>query len=143
MLQMESPTRALWTMRNKCRVRYARLTSRSLIIVLLHLPCNSTNRRKNPDVTIQLLRRQDLKVDEMQRGTQRLGEMAGAINVELEAQGEALDELGNDIDSVNDRMEAVIVKMEELLQTKNRCSLGFIVFLVIVMFILLCLVIWT
>ena len=79
----------------------------------------------------------------MQRGTQRLGEMAGAINVELEAQGEALDELGNDIDSVNDRMEAVIVKMEELLQTKNRCSLGFIVFLVIVMFILLCLVIWT
>ena len=91
----------------------------------------------------QLLRRQDLKVDEMQRGTQRLGEMADAINIELEAQGEALDELGNDIDTVNDRMEAVIVKMEELLQTKNRCSLGFIVFLVIVMFVLLCLVIWT
>ena len=87
--------------------------------------------------------RQEVQLQDLSRGVGVLEEAAGGIHDELVEQGEMLDELQQDLDLVDDRMQYVMLKMEEILKTKNRCTMWTIIILIIVAIVLLCLVVWT
>ena len=114
-----------------------------------------TNRRNNgnsntnnfiEDQRLQsqlMLQEQDEGLEELGNAVTRVGKMAGNINETLIKQNKMLDDLGNDLDETSGRMDAVMKRLEKLLQTKDKCQIWTIVSLFLVLIVLVFLVIYT
>ena len=86
---------------------------------------------------------QDDIADEMFASTLSLNTYAVAIGDELDEQKVLLDEFGNEMETVQGRMDKVLGGMQKLLKTKNNNVICLIIFLTVVAIILFGLVIYT
>ncbi|CAE8581960.1 unnamed protein product [Polarella glacialis] len=89
----------------------------------------------------QLLASQEDELEALERGTQRLGQVAYTINGELESQQKLLDELNEDVGREMERMDVVTKSMGALLKTSNRGQIymvgaAILLFLILVFLIL-------
>lgn len=71
----------------------------------------------------QIRREQDTTLDSMASGLDRLGEMARGMEDELKEQAGILEDVENEIDATQGKMDATIKHVEKLLQTKDKCTL--------------------
>ena len=86
---------------------------------------------------------QDDMMDGMVASTLSLNTYAVAIGDELDEQKVLLDEFGNEMETVQGRMDKVLGGMQKLLKTKNNNVICLIIFLTVVAIILFGLVIYT
>lgn len=77
----------------------------------------------------QLRRQQDETMDAMGNSVEQLNEYAVEIGRELDSQKVLLDEFGNEMDTVQTRMDKLLGGMQKLLKTKNNCTICLIIFL--------------
>nr|CCA16150.1 syntaxin 6 putative [Albugo laibachii Nc14] len=91
----------------------------------------------------QLMEEQDESLNGLSKSVSHLNTVAVEINNEISTQNKMLDELGHDVDEAHDRMSYVVDRISRLLKTKDRCQLGLIFFLVIVLIVMTFLVIYT
>eukprot|EP00588_Corethron_pennatum_P006958 CAMPEP_0194289386 /NCGR_PEP_ID=MMETSP0169-20130528/38956_1 /TAXON_ID=218684 /ORGANISM="Corethron pennatum, Strain L29A3" /LENGTH=278 /DNA_ID=CAMNT_0039036651 /DNA_START=66 /DNA_END=902 /DNA_ORIENTATION=+ len=89
------------------------------------------------------LRLQDDTLDELSGMADRVGELAGGIREEVDGQNRMLDGLADDLDSAEELMGTVLGKVGALLQTRNKCQIGTILGLFLVIVVLLILVLNT
>ena len=80
-------------------------------------------------------RNQDVSLDKMSDSLDRLGQMAKAIDSELQEQDKIIDDVDKNIDEVQGRMDAAIKSVEKLLKTKSKCQMATIAVLVIIVVI--------
>mmetsp|Transcript_10547 Transcript_10547/g.17215 ORF Transcript_10547/g.17215 Transcript_10547/m.17215 type:complete len:254 (+) Transcript_10547:566-1327(+) len=92
---------------------------------------------------MQVMRQQDEHLDELEQGASRLGYMATAIGEEIDSQNLMLDQLGDDIEATQGRMESVLGRMDKMLKTNDRCQTWTILSLIMVLIVLVILVAWT
>ncbi|CAE7932700.1 SYP61 [Symbiodinium sp. KB8] len=89
----------------------------------------------------QLLAQQEDELQALEKGAQRLGQVAYTINGEIESQQKLLDELNQDIEKEMERMDVVTKGMGALLKTSNKAQIyavgGAIVLFVILVFLIL------
>ncbi|CAJ1344894.1 unnamed protein product, partial [Effrenium voratum] len=71
----------------------------------------------------QLLAQQEDELEVLEKGAQRLGQVAHTINGELESQAKLLDELNQDIEKELERMDVVTKGMGTLLKTSNKAQI--------------------
>ena len=90
-----------------------------------------------------LRRQQDEHLGDLEDSVGRLGVMATSINVEIEEQNRMLDEFDDDLEKAQGRMETVLVKMDKMLKTKNRCQTCTILWLIVIVIVLFFLVAYT
>lgn len=91
----------------------------------------------------QLRRQQDETMDAMGSSVETLNEYAVEIGRELDSQKVLLDEFGNEIETVQTRMDKFLGGMHKLLKTKNNCTLCLILFLTVVAVVEFCLYVYT
>jgi len=89
----------------------------------------------------QLLAQQEDELQALEKGAERLGQVAYTINGEIESQQKLLDELNQDIEKEMERMDVVTKGMGALLKTSNKAQIyavgGAIVLFVILVFLIL------
>ena len=90
-----------------------------------------------------MMRRQDETLEDLDSAVDRVGHLAGAINVELGQQNVMLEELETDLDEAELRMGLVMGKLSKLLKTKDGCQLWTIISLALVFIVLCFLVFYT
>lgn len=90
---------------------------------------------------MQIISQQDDALMELSKNTQRLGDTARTINIELQQQQEMLEELDEDIDKEAEKLNFVMKKMGNLLKTNDNKQLCLIIGLVILTIILIFLII--
>lgn len=90
-----------------------------------------------------MLQQQDEGLEELGNAVTRVGKMAGNINETLIKQNKMLDDLDHDLDETSGRMDAVMKRLEKLLQTKDKCQIWTIVSLFLILIVLVFLVIYT
>lgn len=78
--------------------------------------CQVLSRPPGPQ---QLVRRDDVVLDEMHSGLSRLGSAAIDIRTELEGQSQLLDELGEEVDEAQSSLDRVMGQLHKLLKTKG------------------------
>lgn len=84
-----------------------------------------------------VLKRQDNDLDELAESAERLHNAAITINTELKDQQKLLDELENEMDYSNEKMNFVTKKISDYLKTNNPKILSLIVYLTLISFFLL------
>ncbi|CAG9473815.1 SNARE protein, putative [Plasmodium vivax] len=84
-----------------------------------------------------VLKRQDNDLDELAESAERLHNAAITINTELKDQQRLLDELENEMDYSNEKMNFVTKKIADYLKTNNPKMLSLIVYLTLISFFLL------
>jgi t-SNARE complex subunit (syntaxin) len=90
------------------------------------------------------LRQQDDALDQLEKGIDRLGQTAKAINDETKLQEIMLDNLDKDISNSNNKIGKTNEILGKFLKIKDNCSsLWIIITLIVLLIILVCLVIWT
>lgn len=85
--------------------------------------------RESKEVQQQIIATQDETLTELARVTDRLGQTAVVINTELQDQQRLLNELGEDIDRQQEKMNYVMGKMSRLLKTSDTKQLIFVLIL--------------
>lgn len=89
------------------------------------------------------LRQQDDALDQLEKGIDRLGQTAKAINEETKLQEIMLDNLDEDISNSNNKIGRTNDILDKFLKIKDNCSsLWIIIFLGALLFIMICLIIW-
>jgi len=84
----------------------------------------------------QLLAQQEDELSVLEKGTQRLGQVAYTINGELESQQKLLEELNDDVDKELQRMDVVTKGMGALLKTSNKGQIYAVAGAIVLFFIL-------
>ncbi|CRG94720.1 SNARE protein, putative [Plasmodium gallinaceum] len=84
-----------------------------------------------------ILKRQDNDLEELAESAERLHNAAITINTELKDQQKLLDELENEMDYSNEKMNFVTKKISDYLKTNNPKVLSLILYLSLIAFILL------
>ena len=107
----------------------------------LHSNSSFVEEQQQQQATI--LRQQDEHLDALDQGAQRLGHMAVAIGEEIDQQDAMLDELAEDVERTQGRMEAVLGRMDKMLKSNSRCQTNTILVLMATLFVLVVLVAWT
>jgi len=79
---------------------------------------------------------QDVVLEDMLESISRLGVMGETIMIEIDGQADMLEELDEDIDHAQTRMDAALEKMQRILKTKSRWKLWTILFLSLLFLIL-------
>ena len=90
-----------------------------------------------------MLHHQDEALDDLDVAVTRVGVMAGEIHEEIGQQNKMLTELDEDLADAEEKLGLVMGKLAKLLKTKNRCQLGTILILCLIVLILFFLVIYT
>ncbi|CRH01401.1 SNARE protein, putative [Plasmodium relictum] len=90
-----------------------------------------------------ILKRQDNDLEELAESAERLHHAAVTINTELKDQQKLLDELENEMDNSNEKMNFVTKKISDYLKTNNPKALSLILYLSMIAFILLLVLIVT
>ncbi|KAJ0406565.1 hypothetical protein P43SY_004454 [Pythium insidiosum] len=91
----------------------------------------------------QIMREQDTNLDGLHKSVTRLNEVAVTINHEVKSQNKMLDDLSDDVDTAQEQMNFVMDRMSKLLKTKDKCQLGLIIVLCLVLVVMVFLVIYT
>lgn len=81
-------------------------------------------------------REQDVALGTLSTSLARVGQMATAINDELKSQDKIMDDIGQDMDKAQTKMDAAIQGVEKLLKTKNRSQM-FTICILLVVFVIL------
>lgn len=68
-------------------------------------------------------RQQDVSLDKMSSGLDRLAEMGTVIGDEVRAQGVMIEDNIREMDTVQNKMDSTIKHVEKLLGTKDRCQM--------------------
>lgn len=82
------------------------------------------------------LKQQDDTLVELGESVDRVGLMADRIGGELTEQNRMLEEFEADLDRAAEEMGFMMGKLAKLLKTKDRCQIGIIIFLMLVMVVL-------
>eukprot|EP00624_Nannochloropsis_granulata_P002160 evm.model.NODE_20763_length_15967_cov_31.706394.2 len=91
-----------------------------------------------PFHTYQLmLQEQDQGLEELGTAVDRVGQMADAMNQELNAQNRMLGDLEVEVENTNEQMNFVMGKLSKLLKTKDKYQLWLIIFLTVVLIVLI------
>eukprot|EP00924_Labyrinthula_sp_SR-Ha-C_P012533 snap_masked-scaffold_10-processed-gene-9.16-mRNA-1 protein AED:1.00 eAED:1.00 QI:0/0/0/0/1/1/2/0/261 len=91
---------------------------------------------KQKQLRQQLLEReQEETLGEISHSVNRLGEMAKAVNVEIDEQNFLLDELDEDVNNLQARLDFTLEQMDLLLGTNNRCETLIILLLIFIKFL--------
>lgn len=91
----------------------------------------------------QIVQQQDRNLRELGQGVTRLQDIATTINVELDVQDKMLDDLDEDMDKAEEKMNIVMEGLAKLLKTRDTKQLCCIVVLVLILIILCALVIYS
>lgn len=91
----------------------------------------------------QLLSEQDQSLDGLHTSVTRLNDVAVTINHEIKTQSKMIDDLSSEVDTAHEQMNFVMDRMSKLLKTKDKCQLGLIIVLCLVLVVMLFLVIYT
>ena len=89
-----------------------------------------------------LMRQQDETLEELDEAVVRVGQYAGAIHEELGEQNKMLTEFEDDLADAEEKLGLVMGKLGKMLKTKNRCQLGTILGLIMVVIVLFFLVLY-
>lgn len=90
-----------------------------------------------------MMHQQDEALDDLDVAVSRVGNMAGEIHEEIGQQNKMLSELDEDLADAEEKLGMVMGKLGKLLKTKNKCQLGTILILCLIVLILFFLVIYT
>ena len=90
-----------------------------------------------------MLSQQDEALEGLDEAVTRVGIMAEDIHEELGQQNKMLADFDDDLADAEEKLGLVMGKLGKLLKTKNRCQLGTILVLCLIVLILLFLVIYT
>lgn len=90
-----------------------------------------------------LMQAQDETLDELGEAVTRVGEMAENIHEEIGLQNKMLTTMEEDLSDAEEKLGVVMGKLAKLLKTKNKCHLGTILILSLVVVVLFFLVIYT
>merc|ERR1719502_1506121 len=93
-------------------------------------------------VTQQNIDEQDIHLEALGNAADRLNAMGGAINQELREQNLMLDQLDNDMDDAQGKMNFVLEGLSKLLKTRDGCQIWAIIILSLILVILIALVIY-
>lgn len=90
-----------------------------------------------------MMQQQDETLDELDDAVVRVGHMAENIHDELGQQNKMLTELEEDLNDAEEQLGMVMGKLGKLLKTKNKCQLGLILLMTLVVLVLFFLVLYT
>lgn len=93
--------------------------------------------------TTLMFQQQDETLEDLDEAVVRVGNIAHSIHDELQQQNALLDEMEDDLQDAEEKLGVVMGKLGKLLKTKDKCQLGTIMALIVVMIVLLFLVIYT
>lgn len=102
---------------------------------------NPVNNLQQQQLQIEV--NQDEVLDDMSVALDRLQNLAGDINTELNTQKVMLDELDTELDDASGTMKRTIKRLDKLLATSDKGRLGCIVVMFLIAILLLFLVIYT
>ncbi|CAI5724433.1 unnamed protein product [Peronospora effusa] len=91
----------------------------------------------------QTLQEQNTSLAELHTDITRLHEVTVDISNEVKQQNRMLDDLTEDVEEAQERMNFVMKGLSKLLKTKDKCQLGLILFLVAVLVGMIFLVVYT
>ena len=89
-----------------------------------------------------MMRQQDEVLDDLDDAVLRVGNMAGAIEVEIGEQNKMLKSLDEDLTDAEEKLGFVMGKLAKLLKTKNKCQLGLILVLMLIVVILFFMIVY-
>ena len=114
-----------------------------------NLGARNSHEQKNTDFIIDqrtqsqvMLRRQDDTLDDLGEAVVRVGNISSIIHEELGQQNKMLKELDEDLTDAEEKLGFVMGKLAKLLKTTNKCQLGTILMLSLVVVILFFMVIY-
>lgn len=93
--------------------------------------------------TIRMMQQQDNALDGLSTAVTRVSHMAETIHEEIEMQNKMLSELEDDLVDAEEQLGVVMGKLGKLLKTKNRCQIGLILILSLIVLVLFFLVLYT
>ena len=102
---------------------------------------NNNNRERAE--TMLIMQRQDETLHDLDMAVTRVSYMADTIHTEIESQNVMLNELEDELVDAEEQLGVVMGKLAKLLKTKNKCQLGLILMLSLVVLILFFLVLYT
>ncbi|KAL4109584.1 hypothetical protein PRIC1_001283 [Phytophthora ramorum] len=91
----------------------------------------------------QIMQEQDQSLAGLQTDITRLHGVTVEISSEVKHQNKMLDDLNDDVEEAQERMNFVMGRLSKLLKTKDKCQLGLILFLVAVLVVMVFLVVYT
>uniref|UniRef100_A0AAV1THR2 t-SNARE coiled-coil homology domain-containing protein n=1 Tax=Peronospora matthiolae TaxID=2874970 RepID=A0AAV1THR2_9STRA len=91
----------------------------------------------------QIMQQQDTNLAGLQTDITRLHGVTVEISNEVKQQNKMLDDMTDDVDEAQERMNFVMGRLSNLLKTKDKCQLGLILFLVAVLVAMVFLVVYT
>ncbi|KAG6620003.1 Syntaxin 6 [Phytophthora cinnamomi] len=91
----------------------------------------------------QIMQEQDRSLAGLETDITRLHGVTVEISNEVNKQNKMLDDLTDDVEEAQERMNFVMGRLSKLLKTKDKCQLGLILFLVAVLVVMIFLVIYT
>jgi syntaxin 6 len=93
--------------------------------------------------TVLMMQQQDDTLDGLSTAVTRVSHMAGTIHEEIETQNKMLTELEDDLVDAEEQLGVVMGKLGKLLKTRNRCQIGLILILSLIVIVLFFLVLYT
>ena len=93
--------------------------------------------------TLMMMKQQDETLDDLDQAVTRVGYMAETIHEEIDQQNKMLKDLEDDLADAEEQLGVVMGKLAKLLKTKNKCQIGLIIILSLVVLLLFFLVIYT
>lgn len=93
--------------------------------------------------TMLMMQQQDDTLDGLSTAVTRVSHMAGTIHEEIETQNKMLTELEDDLVDAEEQLGVVMGKLGKLLKTRNRCQIGLILILSLIVLVLFFLVLYT
>ncbi|KAF4320388.1 hypothetical protein BBO99_00004322 [Phytophthora kernoviae] len=91
----------------------------------------------------QIMQDQDKSLAGLESDITRLHGVTVEIGTEVKNQNKMLDDLTEDVEEAQERMNFVMARLGKLLKTKDKCQLGLILFLVVVLVVMVFLVVYT
>ncbi|OWZ17334.1 Syntaxin 6 [Phytophthora megakarya] len=91
----------------------------------------------------QIMQEQDKSLAGLETDITRLHGVTVEISNEVKQQNKMLDDLNDDMEEAQERMNFVMGRLSKLLKTKDKCQLGLILFLVAVLVVMIFLVVYT
>ena len=103
---------------------------------------NGNNNHERAE-TMLIMQRQDETLHDLDMAVTRVSYMADTIHTEIESQNGMLNKLEDELIDVEEQLGVVMGKLAKLLKTRNKCQLGLILILSLVVLILFFLVLYT
>ena len=104
---------------------------------------NNSNTNHERSETMLIMQQQDETLHDLDLAVTRVSYMADTIHTEIESQNDMLVKLEDELIDAEEQLGVVMGKLAKLLKTKNKCQLGLILILSLVVLVLFFLVLYT